>query len=81
MYDAKIILSNGIISEIELSGKNSPIVSRANSKLAIGMTKALAEEVLGTEPKKVNVFHVYNKFGNIAVNYRQNKVKNIVIYK
>ncbi len=81
MYDAKIILSNGIISEIELSGKNSPIVSRANSKLAIGMTKALAEEVLGTEPKKVNIFHVYNKFGNIAVNYRQNKVKNIVIYK
>jgi predicted Zn-dependent protease len=81
MYDAKIILSNGIITEIELSGKNSPIVSRANSKLAIGMTKALAEEVLGTEPKKVNIFHVYSKFGNIAVNYRQNKVKNIVIYK
>lgn len=81
MYDAKIILSNGIITEIELSGKNSPIVSRANSKLSIGMTKALAEEVLGTEAKKVTVFHVYNKFGNIAVNYRQNKVKNIIIYK
>jgi predicted Zn-dependent protease len=81
MYDAKLILSNGIITEIELSGKNSPSIVRANSKLSIGMTKALAEETLGTEPKKVNVFHIYNKFGNIAVNYRQNKVKNIFIYK
>ena len=81
MYDAKLILSNGIITEIELSGKNSPSVVHSNSKLTIGMTKALAEETLGTEPKKVNIFHIYNKFGNIAVNYRQNKVKNIVIYK
>jgi predicted Zn-dependent protease len=81
LYDAKIILSNGIITEIELSGKNSPDIVRANSKLTIGMTKALAEEVLGTEPKKLNVFHLYNRYGSTAVNYRQNKIKSIILYK
>ena len=78
---SKIVLSNGIITEIELSGKNSPEIVRANSKVSIGMTKALAEEVLGTDPKKMNLFFLYNKYGSVAVNYRQNKIKNIVIYK
>jgi hypothetical protein len=81
LYDSKIVLSNGIITEIELSGKNSPEIVRANSKVSIGMTKALAEEVLGTDPKKMNLFYLYNKYGSVAVNYRQNKIKNIVIYK
>ena len=81
LYDSKIVLSNGIITEIELSGKNSPEIVRANSKVSIGMTKALAEEVLGTDPKKMNLFFLYNKYGSVAVNYRQNKIKNIVIYK
>ena len=81
LYDSKISLVDGIITEIEINGKNAPPVSRDGVQCKVGMPKENIDEVMGEEAKKNNNYSMYYRYGTVAVQFRQNKMKSLTIYR
>lgn len=81
LFDSKVTIVDGLITEIEVSGKNAPPISREGIQCKVGMGKESIDEVMGEEPKKSNSYMVYYKYGKAAATFRQNKMKSLTLFR